>query len=98
MYPSDSVFNKYLKYDNSELSSFLKTKDFYVTGNAHSLYTETYYSLCSTLNLESLSFYTDSTIEKYKKILIALKRTAHPLLLSSFQKSGYIFKNFSLFN
>lgn len=98
MYPSDTVFHKYFNYDNSGLSSFLKQKDFFVTDNAHSLYDETYYSLCSTLNLASLNFYTDSTIENYKKVLIALKNSEHSSLLSAFEKAGYTFHNFSVFD
>lgn len=98
MYPSDTVFHKYFNYYNTALNSFLKQKDFFVAGNSHSLYNATFYSLSSTLNLDSLNFYNDTTIEKYKKILIALKRTERSQLLSAFQKSGYTFRNFSVFN
>jgi len=98
MYPSDTVFHRYFNYDNSALSAFLQQKDFFVTGNAHSLYDETYYSLSSILNLEPLSFYADTKIENYKKVLLSLKNTEHSSLLSAFEKAGYSFRNFSVFD
>jgi hypothetical protein len=97
MYPSDTVLKKYQGYDNSAIGSFLKKKNFFVTGNAHSLYTETYYSLPSTLSLQPLPYFDDSTIEDYKKKLIALKNIQQAYLPVIFENSGYVFRNYSLF-
>ena len=98
MYPSDTVLEKYMGYDNAALAGFLKKNDFFVTGNAHSLYSETYYSLSSTLNLERLEYIDDSTIEDYKKKLIALKNIKYSLVPDLLESSGYTFRNYSIFN
>ncbi len=97
-YPSDTALSKYLKFNNNEFSSFLKENNFFVTGNAQSLYDTTYYSLCSTLNLDSLAFYTDPKLEEYKKKLLALRQTEETTLLNAFENAGYIFRNFSVFD
>lgn len=98
MYPSDTVFKRYLAYDNAALNSFLKEKEFFVTGNAHVLYEQTYYSLGSTLSLKPLEYFHDNSIKEYKKKLIALKNIEHTSLPGSFERSGYIFRNYSVFN
>jgi len=98
MYPSDTILKKYMTYDNVQLNSFLKEKGFFVTGNAHSLYEETYYSISSTLSLKPLEYIHDNTIKEYKKKLIALKNIEQPMLLKSFEKNGYIIRNYSVFN
>jgi hypothetical protein len=98
MYPSDLILHKYLKYDNSELNSFLTQKGFFVTGNARSLYEQTYYSLSSTLNLKPLAYLNDSSVKDYKKKLIALKNIEQPDMLNLFERSGYIVRNYSVFN
>jgi Sulfatase len=98
MYPSDSVLNKYLNFDNTALHSFLKEKEFFVSGNAHSLYQETYYSLASTLSLAPLDYLQDGSIKEYKKKIIALKNIEHSNLPGIFQQSGYVFNNYSVFN
>jgi hypothetical protein len=97
MYPSDTVLKKYQGYDNSAVGSFLKQKGFFVAGNAHSLYTETYYSLPSTLSLQALPYFEDSAVEDYKKKLIALKNIQHAMVPSVFKNSGYAFRNYSVF-
>jgi hypothetical protein len=98
MYPSDSVFKKYFRYDNTALASFLTQKGFFVTGNAHALYDETYYSLGSTLDLAPLAYLTDGSVPDYKKRLIALKNIKNATLPAIFQRSGYVFRNFSVFD
>lgn len=98
MYPSDSVCKKYLHFDNTDLNAFLKQKDFFVTGNAHALYEETYYSLGSTLSLKPLDYLNDNRIQDYKKKLIALKNIEYSTVPVSFERSGYIFRNYSVFN
>ena len=98
MYPSDTSLSKYMKYDNTSLSYFLKQNNFYVTGNAKSLYEETYYSLASTLNLKPLKFMSDPSIKGYKKPLIAFKNIEHSFLIELFEASGYEFRNYSIFN
>lgn len=98
MYPSDTVLKKYLGYDNTALGSFLRSNGFYVTGNAHSLYSETYYSLASTLSLQPLDYVKDSAIKEYKKKLIALKNTGYSRLPGIFEAAGYEFRNFSVFD
>jgi hypothetical protein len=98
MYPSDTVLKKYLQYDNSALASFLKDKHFFVTGNGRSLYTETYYSLSSTLTLRPLEYFNDSAVPDYKKKLIALKNIEHAVLPALFKQSGYAVRNYSVFN
>ena len=98
MYPSDTVLKIYLGYDNAALDSFLKGKEFFVAGNAHSLYSETYYSLSSTLSLQPLAYFNDSAIDDYKKKLIALKNIEHAGVPDIFKRSGYRFRNYSLFN
>lgn len=98
MYPSDTVLHQYLQYDNKALATFLKENDFFVTGNAISLYTETYYSLASSLNLQPLSYFADSSVKDYKKKLLALKNIEHALLPGIFTSSGYTFRNYSVFN
>jgi|GEM_PF-3422633 len=98
MYPSDTVLKRYLGYDNSGLGAFLKGNDFFVTGNAHSLYSETYYSLASTFSLQPLPYFNDSTIPDYKKKLAALKNIEHEDLPGLFENAGYRFRNFSVFN
>ncbi len=98
MYPSDTVSKKYLHFDNADLNYFLKEKDFFVTGNAHALSQETYYSLGSTLSLEPLDYLQDNAIKEYKKKLIALKNIEYSAVPDNFEKSGYIFRNYSVFN
>ena len=98
MYPSDSALKKYLHYDNSALNSFLKSKDFYVTGDARSLYAETYFSLGSTLDLVPLEYLKDKSIKSYKKNLLALKNVKHSRLLEIFSTSGYDLRNYSVFD
>jgi Sulfatase len=98
MYPSDTVLKKYFSFDNAAFSSFLKEEDFFVSGNARSLYIETYYSLPSTMSLQPLPYFDDSTVAGYKKKLIALKNIRHALLPAIFEKSGYVFRNFSVFD
>ncbi|MES2850107.1 MAG: sulfatase-like hydrolase/transferase [Bacteroidota bacterium] len=98
MYPSDIVLKKYLGYDNAAMDTFLKRKGFYVAGNAHSLYQETYYSLPSTLSLQSLSYIGDSSLEDYQKKLLALKNIQHTVVPAVFENSGYVFRNYSVFD
>lgn len=98
MYPSDTVLKRYLQFDNSDNASYLTKQGFFVTGNAHSLYDETYHSLASTLNLESLYFYDDRKIKEYKKPLISLKKIESALVPSLFTNAGYSFRNFSVFD
>ncbi len=98
MYPSDTVLKKHLRYDNAEINNFLKQKGFYVAGNAHSLYNETYYSLSSTLSLQPLPFTADSKLEDYKKKLLALKNIQHAIVPAVFENSGYVFRNYSVFD
>lgn len=98
MYPSDTVLKKYLGYDNAALGSFLKEKEFFVTGNAHTLYSETYYSLSSTLGLQPLAYFSDSTLDDYKKKLIALKNVEYASVPDIFKSSGYLLRNYSVFN
>lgn len=97
MYTSDSIYRRHFNYQNP-LSDFLRKKEFYVTGNARALYYETYYSLASTLNLQPLQFYEDSSIEKYKKVLISIKSMRDPALVNALDRSGYEFRNYSVFN
>lgn len=98
MYPSDTVLKRYLQFDNSVNASYLAGQGFYVTGNARSLYNETYLSLASTLNLQPLNFYDDKKIKEYKKPLIALKNTESALVPSLFKQAGYTFRNYSVFD
>jgi hypothetical protein len=98
MYPSDTVLHQYLQSDNKVLETFLKENNFFVTGNARSLYTETYYSLASSLNLQPLGYFGDSSVKDYKKKLLALKNIEHSLLPGIFTSSGYEFRNYSVFN
>ena len=98
MYPSDTVLKQYFSFDNVALSTFLKEQHFFVTGNARSLYIETYYSLASTMGLHPLPYFNDSAVDGYKKKLIALKNIQHTSLPVIFQKSGYTFRNFSVFD
>lgn len=98
MYPSDTVLNRYLQFDNSDIASYLSRQGFYVTGNAHSLYDETYYSLASTLSLQPLDFYSDKKIKDYKKPLLSLKKIESALVPSLFNNAGYSFRNFSVFD
>lgn len=98
MYPSDTVLKRYLQFDNSDNASYLTKQGFFVTGNAHSLYDETYHSLASTLNLEPLYFYDDRKIKEYKKPLISLKKIESALVPSLFTNAGYSFRNLSVFD
>lgn len=98
MYPSDTVLKKYLHYDNSTLTSFLKDRNFFVAHNAHSLYSETYYSLASTFSLRPLEYFNDHTVADYKKKLIALKNIERAGLPALFQQSGYTVRNYSVFS
>lgn len=98
MYPSDTVLQRYLQFDNSANANFLKRQGFYVTGNSRSLYDETYNSLASTLNVQSLGFYNDPAIKDYKKPLLALKKVETALLPSLFKRAGYTFRNFAVFD
>lgn len=98
MYPSDTVLKKYLHYNNSSITGFLKECNFFVAGNAHSLYDETYNSLASTLNLKQLDWYNDKGVKDYKKPLIALSNIENAFVPKLFQTSGYTFRNFSVFN
>lgn len=98
MYPSDSVCKKYLHFDNTDLNTFLTEKDFFVTRNAHALYEETYYSLGSTLSLKPLDYLHDKTVKEYKKKLIALKNIEYSAVPVIFERLGYIFRNYSVFN
>lgn len=98
MYPSDSALKKYLHYDNSGLNLFLKSKDFYVTRDARSLYLETYFSLGSTLNLVPLEYLKDKSVKSYKKNLLALKNVKNSRLLEIFSTSGYDLHNYSVFD
>lgn len=98
MYPSDSALKKYLHFDNSALNLFLKSKNFCVTGDAKSLYTETYFSLGSTLNLLPLEYLNDKSVKSYKKNLLALKNVKNSRLLEIFSTSGYDLHNYSVFD
>jgi len=98
MYPSDTVLQRYLQFDNSANANFLKQQGFYVTGNATSLYDETYNSLASTLNLQPLDFYNDPAIKDYKKPLLALKNIETALIPSLFKSAGYTFRNYAVFD
>jgi hypothetical protein len=80
MYPSDTVLRKYLGYDNSLLAAFLAGKGFFISGNAHSLYQETYYAMPSTFSLEPLQYLSDKSVPDYKKKLIALKNINRAVL------------------
>lgn len=98
MYPSDSSLMKYMGHDNRAISSFLKEQGFFVAGNSKALYDATYYSLASTFSLLELGYLKDKSVAVHKKPLIALKnieRSKVPLL---FSKSGYIVRNYSVFN
>ncbi len=97
MYPSDTVLRKYLGYDNSLLANFLEKKNFFVSGNAHSLYQETYYAMPSTFSLEALQYISDKSVPDYKKKLIALKNINGAVLPAIFEKSGYRINNYSVF-
>lgn len=98
MYPSDSALKEYLHFDNSALNLFLKSKNFYVTGDAKSLYTETYFSLGSTLDLLPLEYLKDKSVKSYKKSLLALKNVKHSRLIEIFRASGYDLRNYSVFD
>jgi hypothetical protein len=98
MYPSDSVLSKYLGHQNIAMNSFLKERGFFVSGNARSLYGETYYSLASTLSLQSLPYVDDPAVKAYKKPLIALKNIQASSLPKIFENSGYTFRNYSVFD
>ncbi len=98
MYPSDTVLKRYLGFDNTALNLFFKENQFFVSGNAHSLYQETYYSLASTLSLKPLLYLQDSAIKEYKKKLIALRNIENTRLPGIFERSGYTFRNYSVFN
>lgn len=98
MYPSDSILSKYLGHRNTALNSFLKERDFFVAGNARSLYSETYYSLASTFSLQPLPYLDDPAVEAYKKPLMALKNIQNSRLPQIFENSGYTFRNYSVFD
>jgi hypothetical protein len=97
MYPSDTVLRKYLGYDNSSLAAFLAGKNFFVSGNARSLYQETYYAMPSTFSLQPLQYINDKSVPEYKKKLIALKNINRAVLPAIFEKSGYRINNYSVF-
>ncbi len=98
MYPSNYVLHKYMEFENSQLTDFLKQKDFFVAENSQAAYVTTYYSLSSTLNLDLLNFYEDTGLEAYKKQLVAIKNIENNDLISGFEKAGYAFRNFSIFD
>ncbi|MBN1288446.1 MAG: hypothetical protein JXA49_02275 [Actinobacteria bacterium] len=58
-YGSNTSLMKYYGYDNSEFTSFLEDRGFYVADNSRSNYTQTRLSLASSLNLEHIDFMTD---------------------------------------
>jgi hypothetical protein len=96
MYASDSIFNRYLNFNNN-LGPYLMQKDFFVTTNSHSQYNHTAPSLSSTLNLEPLSYQSDSSLAEYKKVLIAIKEIESSVLINSFKNAGYTINNYSVF-
>lgn len=97
MYPSDSIFKNYLHFDNYALREFLNQKGFYTSSNSSSLYDHTFHSLSSTLNLDTLNYYHDSSLAEYKKNLISIKKTENSLLINSFKNAGYEINNYSVF-
>ncbi len=54
-YPSDSVLKELYDFDNSEFTSFLKSKGFFIADNSHANYPLTYFSLASSLNMGYLA-------------------------------------------
>jgi hypothetical protein len=97
-YTSSAVLKSEFNYDNSDLDSFLRKKDFYIVQHSTSNYNLTPFSIGSTLNADYLpsvntrkEFYLD---EYLPGISIVHKNRLIPL----FKQEGYQIINHSIFS
>lgn len=90
-YASAGSLDKYYGYDNSEFTSSLEDKGFYVADESRSNYTQTRLSLPSSLNLEYINFLTEDLGRNSRRSALPNEMIENNGLVKFLKSKGYEF-------
>lgn len=93
---STKGMKSHFQFDNTALDSFLVNQGFYIANSSKSNYSQTVFSIASTLQMNYFQALTKVTFPDDNPLGIAAMK--ENTLLSILEKNGYCIRNYSLFD
>lgn len=93
-YPSSSTLREHFGFDNSEFTSALTSRGFYVAEKSRANYPKTFLSLASSLNMKHLTYLTDELGEETSDRTPVYPMLQHYEVWRFLKSRGYTFIHF----
>jgi hypothetical protein len=97
-YTSNASLKEFWGFDNSEITNYLRKKNFYIAENSHSNYNVTPYSLASSLNMSYVDVSEDSDLNLTMRVLPLRDFIRESSVAQKLQTEGYEILNLSPFS